>query len=129
MDAARNIDRNAVKIALGAGFGEFQCHALQRPREARAEQRVDEQRLAVHQRRRERLDRVLPPFGHGGGIALQALAGAEQSEPHGPAGLRQQSGCDEAVAPVVAGSAEYRDGPGRPAPHDRLRDRAAGVLH
>ena len=28
MDTARNIDRNAAKIALGTGLGEFQCHAL-----------------------------------------------------------------------------------------------------
>ena len=53
----------------------------------------------------------------------------QQPEPHRPAGLRQQPRGYEAVTAVVAGAAENGDRPGRPAPHDGLRHRAAGVLH
>ena len=129
VDAARDIDRDAGQIAYGAGFGERQCDALQRPGEACAEQRVDDQRLAIEQRQRDRLDRVLPPVGHGCGIALEPLAGTQETEAHRPAGIGQQPGGDEAVAPVVAGAAKHGDGPRSPAPHDGVRHRTAGVLH
>jgi hypothetical protein len=62
-------------------------------------------------------------------IATQCFYLAQQSNAHGPSALRQGAGDYEAVAAVIAGSAQDGNRPGRPSAHNLTRDALSGLLH
>ena len=75
-------------------------------------------------------DRACIALRHGGGIALQAVAVAEQGKADLIAPVAQVAGGDKAVAAVVAGSTEDGDASTRRRHQRRLiGHRAPGVLH
>ena len=85
---------------------------VDRAREAGAEQRIDDERGAL-EARRPTAPRPAPSSGAAAAAAspFSAAALAEQREPHRPAALRQDARRDEAVAAIVAGTAQHADRP------------------
>ena len=72
VDAGRHVDGHHGPIGRGQRLDHAQGDALQRPRQAGAEQRVDDQLGAVQARRRQALDRARPSRGGPGGVARRA---------------------------------------------------------
>ncbi len=102
---------------------------VDRTGEAGAEDRIDDHAGAVEQRRGQRLDRSWPQGRMMRRIAAEPLARAEKAEPDRPAGRGKMPRRDEAVAAIIAGPAQHRDRPRRPAPHHRNGDGRARRLH
>ncbi len=85
--------------------------AVERPRQAGAEQRVDHQ---IGPRRIDLLDGAglaRPVLKSLFGVAAQETRLAERADLHVKAGFAQQPGGDIAVAAIVAGAAEHGDPP------------------
>ncbi len=129
VDAARDIDRNDRHLGRIEAGDHLARHALDRPRQPGAEQRVDDEAGALDRRRHQYLDRPGPARRRGGGIALQRLARPEQRDPHRPAALGQHPRRDKPVAAIVAGPAQHQQGALWPAPRDGIGHRAPGILH
>ena len=111
VDAARQIDRQHRRAIGVDRLDHLARLALDRPAQARAEQRIDDQRRLADRLRRERQHRIFPAARGGGRIALQRVALAHQD--HGNlAALRGELGRrDEAVAAIVAGPGNDHDRP------------------
>src|SRR5277367_6430290 len=62
-------------------------------------------------------------------IATKRLLRFEQRNPHRPPGLRQRDGDNEAIAAIVAGTAQYGHGSRSPAAGNFARDGLARLLH
>ena len=129
MDAARHVDGDAIEAVTIDGLDQVADRPFQGAVEAGAEQGVDDQDAAFERARVEAPDLPVPAFGVDRCIAFQAIARAKQGQTNRPARLTQQAGRDEAVAAVVAGSAQNGDGPRLPAPSDLARDGGARRFH
>ena len=129
VDAARHIHRDNWQPLLLERRDDFSGDALDRAGEPGAEDRVDDDAVAVERRGGGRLDRSWPARGRHGRVALQRLARPEQRQAHRPAALGQDARRDKAVAAIVAGAAQHRERPLRPAPRHRVGNGAAGILH
>ena len=71
-----------------------------------------------------------PAGGHVGGVAFEVLEGAEEQDGGGKTPILQEPGSDEAVAAVVAGAAQNKDGgAGGDQGGGSVGDGAAGVFH
>ena len=104
VDAARQIDRDDRDAGRVDRLDHRARRSLDRPVEARAEQRIDDQARA----------RQAPPASAAstgpcqrarglGRIALEPVAIAEQQQPNRIAALGQETRADKAVAAIVAG--------------------------
>ena len=140
--AARHVDsdhRHAGSLRPRCG-GDRQLRrpTVDRPREAGAEQRVDNQigapDRAVLPHRSCRDASVdtggrHPPFERSPGVSAQPYRLRRMQHRNRPTGLDQQSPNHESVAAVVAGAAQYRGGPGPPAQPDFPGHRRPGRFH
>ena len=127
-EAARQVDGEDRGWPGVDGIHDRAGRTRDRPVEAGAEERVDDQR-SLGQRRGRRMRGAGPAVEGDGGVALQTARVAEQRHRHGAPGRHQPARRDEAVAAVVAGAGDDED---RAVRHERRRgvgDRAAGGLH
>ena len=99
------------------------------PCEARAEDRVDDDRGVAERVGVERLVRAVEPLQVGRCVALVLGGVGEQQDAHGPAQLAQQAPGDEPVAAVVALAADDRDRAARDEAVGLQRQAGAGALH
>ena len=127
VDPARHVDGDAKTLADGLDRGPR--GAVDFPVESGAENRIDHQLGIRHRARRHRLDRAGPAPGIDRRVAPQPVAPAEQRDPHRPAAPLQQAGDHEPVAAIVAGAAQHRRRPARPADADPVGHRAPRRLH
>ena len=102
---------------------------FQRPRQARAKQRIHDQGHIVEDRGGERFIAAAEAFGHLRGVAFELVAAAQQREPHIPAALAQEPRDHEPVAAIVARPAQNSDRERRPTRLDRVGHRATGIFH
>ncbi|MGX0963086.1 hypothetical protein AB7M63_003535 [Bradyrhizobium japonicum] len=129
VDAARQVDREH-RGAVGVDRFDHRVRlAVDRATEARAEQRIDDQRGLSDRLRIERQHRVLPAARRGGRVTLELVSLAHQDH-RDVAPLRGElGGCDKTVAAIVAGTSHDQD---RPLLHQRiggLRDRLSRAEH
>ena len=104
--------------------------ALDVAREPRAEQRVDHAGRAVEGDLGRGARFAVEPRGGGRGVARERIAPAEEAERDGKAALAEEPGRDEAVAAVVARTAEHDDASARRRETLSLAgDREPGPLH
>ena len=127
---ARHVDRDHGQVPRAGLLDDGRGGALERSCQPGTEQSVDhDRRSPVQELVRERQDRALPEAGMMGGVASQALALTQQSQPHLRARGGQMPGRDEAVAAVVARTAEHDHRPARRDPLDRGGHGGTGLLH
>ena len=129
IDAGGNVDRHHRHAGASHRLNRLSCDAVQGAREPGAEQPIDHEPGAFDQLGIEGQHVVGPGIRRQGRVAAQALPRAEQGNPDRPAALLEKPGGHEAVAAVVAGSAEHERRPWREAGRDRSGDRRAGVFH
>ena len=129
VNTARDIDGDDRQMGGVEPGDDLARHALDRPRQPGAEQRIDHEPRIHDDRRRQWFYRAGPACGSGGGIAFQRLAGPEQRDPHRPTALGQEARRDEPVAAIVARAAQHQRGLLRPAPGHGVGHRAPGILH
>ncbi len=108
-EAARHIDGQDGQPALRRGR-QYRCDVIaERPAQSGSEQRIDDEPGSVEHAELQRLDATGPTRRVMTRLAAQALARPQQGDPHRPAGRGQCARYDEAVAAVVAGTAQnYR---------------------
>ena len=134
IDARWNVDgQERTARRFGPCVGAFDQRlgvAIDVPRQARTEQRVDDD-VGVRE-----IDRVRPCHRAGpqhrgpGGIVAQGLTGDERGDRDVATSIRKQSCGDVAITAVVAGPAQDLHASLRPGDTDRRRrDRLAGALH
>ena len=131
VDAAGQIDgdhrraRGVDRLDHGTG------RAFDRPVEARAEQRIDDQARASERIGPRRLDRALPACCRLRRVALEPVALAKQQQADRIAAFGKDAGADEAVAAVVAGAGHDADRGRTTAgqPRHRVGNGTPGVLH
>jgi hypothetical protein len=109
IEPARHIDRQDRHARCVRLFDDGRSRTLRRTRQARAQQRVNDQLRAGEARlpEAERLHRAVPTRGHLGGIALQLSAMPQQVDAHTIAALLENARGDEAVSTIVARTAEH----------------------
>ena len=130
VDPARHIDRDHRSVRRVDAIDQRREFARDRPAEAGPEQGVDHEVMTGRIDSIYCRDRSGPGLRRQRGVALQrgAFAGERQRDP--AAALRQQAGCDEAIATIVARAAQHKDAlAGADAPRHRVGDRLAGPLH
>ena len=131
VEAARHVNGDDRRARDIDGRYDVRRNPVQRPRQAGAEQGVDDQVGAGNRGRGERLDGLTPALRHCSSVTLQRFAAAKQSETHLISLLAQQPRRHETIAAIVAGPAS--DGDRGPCPRcDRDRGfghGAARVLH
>ena len=120
VDAARDVDRDNRQAPFADRLDDGACDAVDRPRETRAKNAVDDEPGAVERRRRQRLDTARPARRSLRRVTAQPRGGAEQREAHRPAALRQNARRDETVAAVASRAAEHHDRLRRPSPRNRF---------
>jgi hypothetical protein len=129
VDATRQIDRKH-QGTVGVDRLDHRARlAVDGAAEARAEQRIDDQRRLSDRLRIEREHRVFPAARGGGRIALELVALAHQDHRDLAALGGELGGCDKTVAAIVAGAGHDQD---RPLLHQRmggLCDRLARAQH
>ena len=129
MQAARHVDgHRRERLAIDA-IDELAGDAVDGPRQARTEQRVDHQRTAVEKIERQRRHLAGPSAGRPGCIALQRATLAEQAQPYRPALRLEMPRRHEAVAAIVAGAAQHDDRSARMVRRDGIGHRPARGLH
>ena len=129
VDAARQIDAEHRRAVGVDRLDHVVRIALDRPVEAGAEQRVDDQRRPADRLRIERQHRIFPAARRGGRIALQAVALAQQDDRDLAAARRQFGRRHKTVAAIVAASGDHQDRPLLHEIHGGLRHRLAGAQH
>ena len=105
---ARQVDGEAVQPLGSDGLDGRERHPGERPGQTAAEQRIDHQRPAPRQVRRQGFDLAWPALRRQGGIAGEPPALAQQGQAHGHAGLAQVAGGHEAIPTIVARPAEHQ---------------------
>jgi len=100
--------------------------AIQRPRQAGAEQRIHRQRRAVQYPGQQRLAAAFPFVRHRGGIAF---IGFPCRQPHLEAALGQEPRHDKTVAAIIARPAQDGDRARGKARRDGVGHGAAGIFH
>ena len=129
MDAGRHVDRDHGQTARGGGRERRRRGAVELPAEAGTENRVDHQRRPFQHVRLEILDRTVPSGRMRRRIARKAGHGTQQAQAYRPAARSQVPGHDEAVAAIVARSAQHGDRLRRETGGDSRRHRRARALH
>ena len=118
--AARHVDGDRREPFVVDPVDQLAGDTVDGTGKARAEQGVDHQRTAVEKIEGERLDRSFPALRGRCRIALQGAARPEQADPDRPARRREMAGRHEAVAAIVAGTAQHDDRPRPVTSHDGL---------
>ena len=109
VDAARQIDREHRRAIGIDRLDHLDGLALHRPVEARAEQRVDDQRRLAERLRVERQHRIFPAARSQRRIALQAVAFAQQRDRYLAPARGKFGGRDKTVAAIVAAAGDHHD--------------------
>ena len=116
LEAARHVDRNDRQSPAGFGSQSFRSRSLERTAEAGSKNGIDHQLGPVEHRRRQQFDGAAPVLRMVPGFTCKMIALAEQGDADRPARFGKPSSRHEAVAAVVAGSAQQgneRRRPGR----------------
>ncbi len=129
IDAAWQIDSQHRRTVGVDRLDHVERLALDRAVEARPEQRVDDERRPADGLRVERQHRIFPAPRRRGGIALQAVALAQENDGDVAAARGEFGRRHEAVAPVIAGTGDHQDRPVLDKVHRRCRDRLSGAQH
>ena len=129
MQAARHIDRGDRDVRTVQRFDDRFRSAFQRPREAGAEHRIDDEIRVFENAGRDGEHRPVPAPRHFGRIAFERIRRSQKRQTHVPAALFQVSRDDETVAAIVAGPAEHGRHARRPVLLDRVGGRAARIFH
>ena len=129
VDAARQVDAEHRRAVGVDRLDHLERIALDRPVEAGAEQRIDDQRRLADRLRIERQHRILPAARRERRVALQAVALAQQDDRDLAAARRQFGGRDKAVAAIVAAAGDDQDRPLLHQLHRGLRHRLARAQH
>ena len=130
VDAARQIDGDHRRGVCIHRFDHRACEPLDRPVEAGAEQRVDDEIGAIESAGCGRHDWTVPLFCGERGVALEPARLADQQYVHRVAARGEQPRRDKAIAAVITGPGNHNDAAGGgPARRNRLGNRRAGTLH
>ena len=111
MQPARHIDGDDRNVRFVQRGNNILRSTIQRTRQPRAEQRIDNDIGILDRIRRQRRNRVIPSLRHLGGIAFQRIARAEQRHMHIEAARLQMTRRHESVAAIVARPAQHRHAP------------------
>lgn len=128
-DAAGHVHRNDRQAPLCRRPQRLPDLLTKRAAEPGTEDRIDHQSGALDGGGCKRLDDTCPTHRIILGIALQPVERAQQRNPHRPACVLKRTRNDEAVASVIAGTAQNRNGAGGPSLHDLPHHRVPGAVH
>jgi hypothetical protein len=128
-NAARQINRNLLRLFCVDRRDQRQRRTLDRPGEPSPKLRIDDERRAPNRARLRHLDWTGPPRGRGGGVPLERCSVAKHPNPDLSAALREQTSRHKAVATVVARPSHHHDRPCRPPACHRIGNGASGILH
>ncbi len=129
VDAARQIDGEGRRAVGIDRLDHVVRLALDGTVEAGAEQGIDDQCRLADRLRVERLYRIFPSPRCGCGVALQAVALAQQDDRNLAAAGGEFGGRDKTVAAIVAAAGDHEDRSLLGKVHRGLGDRLPGAQH